>query len=774
MTAPFFVGLWRVDPSLGQLAQGERVVRVRAKVMDLLVFLASRPGDVLSKDELLNQVWGTDAVSESALTRTITELRQAFGDDADHPAVIETIPKRGYRLVAAVTRTPSDTPPVGVDQVVPLIVADAPRRAMPLRRVVIVVLIVAATVAAGSMLHRRASIQFHQRDWVLVAAFENRTGESILDGTLEFALERELSNSPFVSVVPRDRVDDALALMKKPPRTTVDLSIARDVSLRDGAIKAIVSGRIERIGGRYAMTEQIVEPVSGEIIISFGDEVPRAADLLPAIKRRAMAIRNALGERVKSLPPTQSQLEKVTTPSLRALQLYSQAARLMSPDAPGDATTASQFAREALREDPSFASGHVLLAYTILNEGGDLNEAIRHAEEAQRLSASATVAERHFINGSVFHLRSGAIQDWPARNLLLDQAITEYQIVLRLQPDHVWAMGNLQQAFRETDRRADEAVVLSRLADLRPNNFSVNIRAARSVLEAHGLAAARRYVSRARRIMAATPETPYPPTEASYALLFDVHELWTQRRLSEAAAALGRFDNAPWAARGADWATSRIGFMHLTFGQLRLAEQAFGLVTDVGLRKIALAELALARNQPRQAVAELKTYRGYDLAAVSVLVRSGDIEAADRVRRTLTNVPPQHMRWAEQEIEEARGNAELVRIACAAGVPWTRVMAGMRAFLYSETLAEAAARIGDLDGAIAVLVQTDALRDKTLTPNSHTGYFWMRTQVLLADLYRRTGRLDEARAIERDLLAALAVADADYPMLVELQKRTTH
>ena len=58
-------------------------------------------------------------------------------------------------------------------------------------------------------------LPFAQRDWVLITRFDNRTGESVFDGTLEYALERELSNSRFVNVVPRVRIEDALQLMKK-------------------------------------------------------------------------------------------------------------------------------------------------------------------------------------------------------------------------------------------------------------------------------------------------------------------------------------------------------------------------------------------------------------------------------------------------------------------------------------------------------------------------------------------------------------------------------
>jgi Tol biopolymer transport system component/DNA-binding winged helix-turn-helix (wHTH) protein len=102
MKHDFFLGAWLVQPSLDRLSLDGRTVQVRPKVMDLLVYLAGVPGAVVSKDTLLNEVWRSEAISESVLTRTITELRSALGDDAAQPRFLETIPKRGYRLIEAV------------------------------------------------------------------------------------------------------------------------------------------------------------------------------------------------------------------------------------------------------------------------------------------------------------------------------------------------------------------------------------------------------------------------------------------------------------------------------------------------------------------------------------------------------------------------------------------------------------------------------------------------------------------------------------------------
>ncbi|HMB72634.1 MAG TPA: winged helix-turn-helix domain-containing protein [Gammaproteobacteria bacterium] len=98
----FRVADWAVDPQRCLISRGDESVKLEPKVMDLLVYLASSPGRVHARDELLEQVWRGTVVSDEALTNAIIKLRKAFGDDARHPRVVETLSKRGYRLVADV------------------------------------------------------------------------------------------------------------------------------------------------------------------------------------------------------------------------------------------------------------------------------------------------------------------------------------------------------------------------------------------------------------------------------------------------------------------------------------------------------------------------------------------------------------------------------------------------------------------------------------------------------------------------------------------------
>jgi hypothetical protein len=100
---------------------------------------------------------------------------------------------------------------------------------------------------------------------VLLAGFENHTGEPLLCDTLPYALERELSISRFVNVAPRERANDALRLMGRALDAEIDVPTAREICLRDGGIKAIVAGR-QRFGTNYVFTAKVVEPRNGMIL----------------------------------------------------------------------------------------------------------------------------------------------------------------------------------------------------------------------------------------------------------------------------------------------------------------------------------------------------------------------------------------------------------------------------------------------------------------------------------------------------------------------------
>lgn len=98
----FMVGEWRVDPAIELISRGELEEKVEPRVMELLVYMANQPGEVLSREELESEVWKGMVVGYDALSSAIIKLRKAFHDDSRNPKIIQTVSKRGYRLIAGV------------------------------------------------------------------------------------------------------------------------------------------------------------------------------------------------------------------------------------------------------------------------------------------------------------------------------------------------------------------------------------------------------------------------------------------------------------------------------------------------------------------------------------------------------------------------------------------------------------------------------------------------------------------------------------------------
>jgi adenylate cyclase len=103
MNREFRVGEWLIEPDLNRIARADRTITVEPKIIEVLACLADQPGEVLSKETILRTVWSGTYVSDGILTYYISELRKALGDDAKNPQIIQTIPRKGYRLIAAVT-----------------------------------------------------------------------------------------------------------------------------------------------------------------------------------------------------------------------------------------------------------------------------------------------------------------------------------------------------------------------------------------------------------------------------------------------------------------------------------------------------------------------------------------------------------------------------------------------------------------------------------------------------------------------------------------------
>lgn len=145
--ASFRVGSWQVQPGACEIAQGSTIVKLQPKMMDLLQFLASRPGEVFTRTQLEDQVWPDVVVGYEALTKSVGKLREALGDTGKPPSYIQTIPKKGYRLIAPVSPDNDDEPDIAVaGETLDLVPTTPPRKRTLFAGMAIVAIVISLAV----------------------------------------------------------------------------------------------------------------------------------------------------------------------------------------------------------------------------------------------------------------------------------------------------------------------------------------------------------------------------------------------------------------------------------------------------------------------------------------------------------------------------------------------------------------------------------------------------------------------------------------------------
>jgi DNA-binding winged helix-turn-helix (wHTH) protein/tetratricopeptide (TPR) repeat protein len=775
----FGVGDWHVYPAQGRLSRNGRIVEVRPKVMDLLVFLAQAPGQVISKDTLLDEVWGTQTVSESALTRTVTELRQALSDDAERPQILETIPKRGYRLIAPVTFVA----PASVTEDMPSV-----RRNRPFAVILgaLTLLVIAAVLVSGGALgngagdrkgrDNRLAVDFAARDWVLIAPFENRTGEATFDEVVEHALEGELLNSGFVNVVPRARVEDVLALMKKPTDTRLGDALAREVALRDGAIRVLLTGRIDRVGSEYVLNTRIVDPVDGRAVAAVSHHVENHNEFIAGIRRQALDVRALLGETIASIERSRNVLASVTTPSLQALQLYSRAAALLGgeawrfhPDAGSRYASAEALLTQATSLDASFASAWLLRAHAVCQQSRAAGEYLPLADRAVQLSRGVSAVERYFIEG--FTQARLAQQSEDPRQY--DAAARAFEAVLQIVPDHYWTLLELVPVYQQLDRFHDAERVVIHSAAVRPRSVRFAVNAARAHVRNGEWASARALIDRARLIAKedANNMAAVPVDSLEWLQLWEAHEAWLARDPARALAAIRRMDEESANNKSVPWAF-KLASVYSGLGRFEEALRVTDRLPD-DRREWLRTGYALQRGE-RTKVQQLVTAHRRDFDYLNNhfmrLVRGHWFEQAEWVmaerQRRGFRLPSELLadHVGQLRVEQGRfaeGLALLVRIKPDPMSPKYNVL---------EHIAKARRGLGDLGTAIRELEAAGDTRAQAVTHDGWQVVSWLQCRVLLAELYRDAGRDADAQRVAQEVQVLLGVADADHPLLARVSK----
>ncbi len=279
---------------------------------------------------------------------------------------------------------------------------------------------------------------FSERDWLLIADFENSTSNPIFDTTAREGLEVALNQSAYVNVFPRARAIETLGRMKRETTAPIDSSVATEICRREG-IPVLLTGSVRTVGGQHQLRAQAVQAATGRSLFAATEEFAAPEQLFQKVDDLSRRVRRDLGESLPSIDRTSKPLQKVTTSSLPALELYSKG---REAKARGELATATNLFVRAIATDPRFAMAHRYLADLRLSQG----DVASYAEQARRafdLRSDVTERERYLIEAS--HHQASAEYDAAAASL---------RALLSIHPDDPEGHYQLASAYSALGRPA--------------------------------------------------------------------------------------------------------------------------------------------------------------------------------------------------------------------------------------------------------------------------------------------------------------------------------
>jgi serine/threonine protein kinase/predicted Zn-dependent protease len=243
------------------------------------------------------------------------------------------------------------------------------------------------------------------KDTIVLGDFANTTGDPVFTDALREGLAADLNQSTFLNILSQKRIDQQLRYMGRPVDTPLTPEVAQEVGRRESS-KATLLGSISGIGSHYAITLKAVNCENGDLLGVEQVEADRREQILAKLHEAGTKMREKLGESLASIQKFDTPVEQATTPSLEALQAYSQA--LLVRHSRGDAA-ALPLLKRAVELDPNFAVAYVELGAVYFN----LSETASAADAIQRayaLRGRVSERERFRIDSSFYDLVTGDLE----------------------------------------------------------------------------------------------------------------------------------------------------------------------------------------------------------------------------------------------------------------------------------------------------------------------------------------------------------------------------
>jgi len=469
-------GVFEVFSESRELFRRGQRIQIQDQPFRLLLLLLEDAGGIVSREYLRQRLWPENTFVEfgQSLGTAVKKLRQALQDDADQPRFIETIPRRGYRFIAPVVVVSAAIedavapPSLGNEEPLPRRVDN--RHDSKLRPIagLIVVAILAAAGISAYVYHQHNAFSLGPKDTIVVADFENTTGEAIFNDVLRQSLIVGLNQSPIVNVLPDRRSALVFRQMGHEPSTAISGRLAVELCQRVGG-KVTVQGSISSLGTTYLVGLAAIRCDTGKPIAREQVEAAEQQDVIGALGKAASQLRAKLGESLPSIQKYNAPLELATTSSLAALNAYGSA--LSTWDSKGDLASIPLFQR-AIQLDRNFAMAYGGLAAVYHNQGAT-ELAAANTVAAYRLRDRVTESERTSIDARYYLYVTKEI----------DKAGLAYESLIRDYPDSASSLNHLGTADNKLGHPERAAEAFQRALALDPTRATTYANLAVSLMQ---------------------------------------------------------------------------------------------------------------------------------------------------------------------------------------------------------------------------------------------------------------------------------------------------
>jgi DNA-binding winged helix-turn-helix (wHTH) protein/tetratricopeptide (TPR) repeat protein len=785
---------FEVDFGTAELRRRGIRLRLSGQPLRILEMLIERSGEVVSREELRDLLWKDDTFIdfERGLNAAVNRLREALGDSAAKPRYIETLPRIGYRFIASICvpdpQEPPQTPLVDpareangllTDRAINPAKADdpglspsisagsaEPRRPrrwggwIPATMIAAVAVALALVAPVVYRTRQRPQFTLSSKDTIVLADFENRTGDPVFDDALRQALLVGLEQSPYLQIVSDRKTDAILMQMGRSPAEKLVGPVAVELCQRSGS-RALLQESISTLGAAYLIGLTAIRCDTGEAFVHEQAEASRKEDVIDALDKATRRLRSRLGESLQSIQQYALPLEQATTPSLDALKAFSEGHRIW--DKEGE-VIAIPFFQRAVGLDPDFAMAYGALAAAYENLG-EVKLAEENAAKSYRLRNRASGLERILIE-SWYHIyvtgdleRATAVSEiavrtYPGNSRPLndlgvlydglgryDKALDLFRTSLTLDPSEA-TYNNLGLTLMAVGRAAEAKNILDEA-------FQRNFQSGYLLQTSYWNAFLLNDLVRMNQILSDSAEVPgarplllceQANTEAYYGRFSKA------RQLSHTAANISRRDNPEWAAACLARAAVREA-------EVRNFQPARELISEA---------LHLSRDQTVTTLAAL------------VMAETGNSSAALAIVKDLSKKRPEdtfvQKYWipiisAEVEILQNRGARAVDLLSNVEPLDCASPNEFAMSTLYPAYV-RGQAYLANRNPGNAALEFQKLIDHKGLTVNYPLSSL---AQLGLARAYARTGDLQRARHVYKGVLELWKDADRDLPALKEAQ-----